>query len=204
MVRAGELAGQYSSLTFSVSSVSQKPHPLGQCEFKIVARFPWHRSDSAAARLKLEVAMHERLYFGGRSGELIHDYEGEQLRSAVNCYELAEVITEKLRAFVQVRVHLDEKGWVNPRARDLYDLWWLTNERPQELDWARVRAALETKAKDVNVSFEGPDDFRDARVLATYERVWGEKLAPLLVGRQVPEFARARAALDTLLAKVFS
>ncbi len=202
-ISATRHASAYSALTFSVQRLNPAPHPRAQCAYKVLARYPWHRSDSAVTRLKLEVAMHEHLFFSGKKAPLIHDYAGESLAAEVVCYDLTEVVTEKLRAFVQVRDHLLAKGWVNPRARDLYDLWALVTVRGQRFDWPEVRRALEAKAKDVDAKFSGPDDFRDARVLTTYERVWGSKLAPLLVGGAVPDFAEARAVLDEVLAKVF-
>ena len=111
---------------------------------------------------------------------------------------------EKIRAFGQVRKHLEDKGWVNPRVRDLYDLWWVTTQQKEfDFDWKAVRAGLDAKCPDVGLAVRGRGDFEDGRVLDTYKRVWGPRLAPLLSGGDVPDFNEALRAYEAVLGKVF-
>ena len=161
---ATDAARAYSPLSFAVQRVrAGRPHPMEQCQFKVMARFPWQRSDSSVTRLKLEVAVHEHLHFGSNKARLVHEYDGERLEATLNTYALSEVVVEKIRAFGQVRKHLEDKGWVNPRVRDLYDLWWVTTQQKEfDFDWKAVRAGLDAKCPDVGLAVRGRGDFEDA------------------------------------------
>jgi hypothetical protein len=60
---------------------------------------------------------------------------------------------------------------------------------------------ITVKAEARSVSFTGPNDFRDPRVLGAYEQQWDARLRNFVV--ELPSFAEARAELDMILAKVF-
>lgn len=147
--------------------------------------------------------MHERLAFPRALRPIIHGYTGEVFAADLTAYDLHEVAAEKVRSFLQASKHLREKKWLNPRARDLYDLWWIeTQQTTESIDWKRVVAALPEKVKDVGVQFESVEDFLDADVLAGYERVWSERLERLLAGGKAPPFADARATFEGILTKM--
>lgn len=71
-------AAAYSNLRFSVIPKNDRsPHPMGQCEYRVAAQFPWHRSEAAATKIKVEVAMHEHLVFSSDRRPVLHGYAGE-------------------------------------------------------------------------------------------------------------------------------
>jgi predicted nucleotidyltransferase component of viral defense system len=197
-------AAAHSTLQFTVKATNvRSPHAMGQCEFWISAQFPWHRTEAAATRIKVEVSMHEHLVFSHARRAVLHGYSGETLVAQLPSYDLHEVAAEKVRSFLQASRHLKEKGWVNPRARDLYDVWWLqAQQTEQPIDWTRVADALPAKAKDVGVGFATAADFLDEKVLSTYERVWSERLERLLIGGTAPPFSDARATFEAILKKM--
>jgi predicted nucleotidyltransferase component of viral defense system len=126
------------------------PHTHGQCAFRVRVQFPWMRTPSCS--LKVEVTVEEPLLSTPAQRPLIHQYRGESLEVTLSTYTLEEIAAEKLRAFLQARQHLDDRGWSSNRPRDLYDLWWLRQQQEQAVDWSEVGRMLPGKAQVRGVS----------------------------------------------------
>jgi len=177
----------------------REPHPRGQCVFRVRVQFPWMRTP--ACSLKVEVSAQEPLLAGSVERRLIHEFDGEALDVALSVYRLEEIAAEKLRAFLQSRQHLQDRGWLRNRPRDLYDLWYLREKSVSPVDWAEVRRLLPGKAKAYGVSFEGPEDFLDERVMEGIQRDWQAQLSSFVA--DLPPFERCATTLHDLLNQVF-
>jgi predicted nucleotidyltransferase component of viral defense system len=175
------------------------PHPRGQCAFRVRVQFPWMRH--AECSLKVEVTADEPLLIPPIDRPIAHDYAGESLSATIPCYSLEEIAAEKLRAFLQARQHLRDRGWLRNRPRDLYDLWHLRHLDAPSLAWHEVARILPAKAAAYGLSFGGPEDFRDSRVLEGIKRDWEAQLANFVM--DLPPVAQCIAALDALLDEVF-
>ncbi|MPZ50809.1 MAG: hypothetical protein GEU75_16170 [Dehalococcoidia bacterium] len=146
------------------------PHPRGQCAFRVRVQFPWMRNPDCS--LKVEVTAEEPLLAGEVERPLIHEFAGESLDAAMPCYHLEEVAAEKLRALLQSRQHLDERGWLRNRPRDLFDLDHLWRQRHYHVDWPAVASLLPAKAEAYDVQYNGAESFLDEQVLAGISRDW--------------------------------
>lgn len=173
----------------------RRPHERGQCSFRVRVRFPWMRHPDCS--LKVEVSNQEPLLIGPVERPLIHEFPGETLQATIATYHLEEIAAEKLRAFLQRRQHLRERGWLRSRPRDLYDLWYLHGQNDHPIDWQQVGTLLPAKAEAYGLAYRGPRDLLDEPVLRGIERDWEVQLGPF-VG-QLPPFHVALEALRTIL-----
>ena len=171
------------------------PHPRGQCAFRVRVQFPWMPDPQCS--LKVEVATDEPLVGGSVDRPLIHDFPEETLTATLTCYGLDEIAAEKLRALLQSRQHLKERGWLRNRPRDLYDLHHLWLEDEQPVDWARVGELLPPKVDAYSLSYEGRESFLNDEVLSGIERDWHAQLANFVPNP--PSFEECRASLEAIL-----
>ena len=81
-------------------------------------------------------------------------------------YRLEEIAAEKLRAFLRSRQHLQDRGWLRNRRRDLYDLCYLRRQQVLPVDWKSVGRILPAKSEAYGIAYSGQGDFLDERVLA--------------------------------------
>lgn len=177
----------------------REPHPRGQCVFRVRVQFPWMRSPDCS--LKVEVSAQEPLLAGSVERRLIHEFEGEPLDVALNVYRLEEIAAEKLRAFLQSRQHLQDRGWLRNRPRDLYDLWYLREKSALPVNWEDVRRLLPGKAEAYGLAYDGPENFLDERVLQGIQRDWRAQLSSFVA--DLPPFEHCATMLHDLLGQVF-
>ena len=162
---------------------TREPHPDGQHAFRIHVQFPWQRR--ASCSLKVEITMDEPVLADVMQLQLMHGY-GETLDCTMSCYALEEVVAEKLRALLQTRACLAQRGWARPRARDYYDLWQLLCEHPQTVDLDGAARIVPAKCEVRRISFKGPDDFFDESVVQRARLDWWEGLRRMVA--DPPEF----------------
>lgn len=196
MVRQLEPAGPF--VVTVTEEIHREPHPRGQCVFRVQVQFPWMRTPSC--RIKVEVSTSEPLLGGAKERDLIHDFPGEELRAMLQTYSLEEVVAEKLRALLQSRQHLRDRGWLRNRPRDLYDLHHLWQQREIPINWTKVGELLPRKAEAYDVAYENAGDFLDPQVIAGIERDWEAQLANFVP--HLPSFNEAVAALREILDEV--
>jgi predicted nucleotidyltransferase component of viral defense system len=109
-------------------------------------------------------------------------------------YSLTEITAEKLRALLQSKARLQERGWGASRVcRDYYDLWNL-------LQLPGVKSPdliplLAQKCVVRDVAYASPEDFISEDLLAVARAEWAQQLLPF-----VPDAPLA----EELLAKVQS
>jgi predicted nucleotidyltransferase component of viral defense system len=175
------------------------PHPRGQCVFRVQVQFPWMRTPSC--RVKVEVTAGEPLLAGSVERRLIHVFPGETIEATLPAYRLEEIASEKLRALLQSRQHLRDRGWLRNRPRDLYDLRHLWDQGDFEIDWHRVAALLPGKAETSGVTYASAEDFLDNDVLAGIQRDWSAQLTSFVP--VLPTFEDSVSTLRTILSEVF-
>lgn len=190
---------QYGPFDVDVTPETHRdPHPRGQLVFRVRVQFPW--MGSPACSLKVEVAMHEPLLTKPAERQLVHEYPGESLDVTMITYRLEEVAAEKMRAFLQSRQHLRERGWLRNRPRDLFDLWYLHQQHDQPIDWRELGRILPEKAAAYGLTYGSLEDFLDGEVLDGIKRDWQGQLANFVPC--LPSFDQCVAALRTLLSDV--
>ncbi|MDP3064592.1 MAG: nucleotidyl transferase AbiEii/AbiGii toxin family protein [Chloroflexota bacterium] len=177
----------------------REPHPRGQCVFRVRVQFPWMHAPECS--LKVEVSAQEPLLAGSIERRLVHEFEGEALDVALTVYRLEEISAEKLRAFLQSRQHLRDRGWLRNRPRDLYDLGYLRQQSEFSVDWREVRRLLPGKAEAYGLPYKGSADFLDEQVLVGIQRDWHAQLANFVT--DLPPFEQCAIALRDLLDEIF-
>ena len=127
----------------------------------------------------IETAVDEKILKSPLRRKLIHEY-GEPLEAEVRVYALEEIVAEKLRAILQHVEKLEERGWSRSRARDYYDLWRVLGAYRKQMDLSDFASFLRAKCAVRNVTFAGPEDFFQDRMLAYVEKTWNQWLGPLV------------------------
>lgn len=175
---------------FGVSHEREKlrePHPGEQGSFIIRVQFPYHRAP--VCRLKTEITVDEPVLLDPVRFSILHDFP-ERMRGQVYSYALAEIAAEKLRALLQSRARIEERGWATSRvARDYYDLWYLL--RNGDLEDHNLPDLVRRKAPVRGVVVESLDDFFDPSLLESARREWDQQLKVF-----VPEAPGADRVVD--------
>ena len=127
----------------------------------------------------IETAVDEKILKPAPSRKVIHEY-GEPLEAGVRVYALEEIVAEKLRAILQHVEKLEERGWSRSRARDYYDLWRVLGAYSGRMDLSDFPSFLREKCAARNVTFAGPEDFFQERMLTYVEKTWDQWLGPLV------------------------
>lgn len=152
------------------------PHPGDQAAFLVRVRYPGQRA--ALCRLKVEITVDEPILLSVEKRPILHDF-AEKLPGSVDCYALAEIVAEKLRALLQSREHLAERGWGASRAcRDYYDLWSVLR-REGRLN-GQIPDLVRRKCKVRGVTFESPDAFLAEELQDVARREWNQQLLPFV------------------------
>jgi hypothetical protein len=174
--------------------LERDPHPGGQEAFVIRVQFPWH--PSPLCRIKVEITHDEPVLLAPQKRFLIHGYE-ENLAAEVCCYQLDEIVAEKLRALLQMRQKLLDRGWSRPRARDYYDLWRILTEFGGTLEQSRIKPILDKKCVHRGVTYLEWDDLFGQELVSEASRSWNATLKPFV--RELPECLEVLDRLKTLL-----
>ena len=161
----------------------REPHPGGQDAFTVRLRFPSHRE--ALCRLKVEITHDEAVLVPPPLRALAHPYPGP-LKADWHCYALEEIVAEKLRALLQSRARLHDRGWGASRVcRDYYDLWYLLTH--SALGLAQLPRLLASKCALRGVTFTGCGDFLAPELRAVAEAEWARQLLPFVPGGPTAE-----------------
>jgi len=167
----------------------REPHPGGQDAFNVRLRFPTHREP--LCRLKVEITYDEAVLLPPVTRTLLHGYPHPP-QAAWRCYPLAEIVAEKLRALLQSRARLRERGWGAARAcRDTYDLWYILSHGA--VDAFLVPGLLVRKCALRQVTFASAADFLAPDLQAVVRDEWERQLLPF-----VPHKLSADQVLDEL------
>src|SRR5436190_9365686 len=77
----------------------------------------------------------------------------------LGCYQLEEIVAEKMRCLLQTQQKLAKRGWNRPRARDYYDLWRILKQFQNEIKRSILDELLRKKCAVRDVSFKTLDYF---------------------------------------------
>jgi len=192
---AAELLSEHGP--FSVEAVrraEQEPHPAGQDAFLVRVQFPWH--PRPLCQIKVEITHDELVVLTPRKRTLIHGYD-EDLHQRVSCYQLEEIVAEKLRALLHTHQRIVARGWGRQHARDYYDLWRILDTFFDTLDAQDIRRALTAKAQHRQLSFVDVNDFFTDELVTTARVQWEGSLRPVVT--QLPDCDSALERLRELL-----
>jgi predicted nucleotidyltransferase component of viral defense system len=119
---------------------------------------------------KIEIMVDEPILLKTEKRPLLHDFD-EKLIANILGYSLEEIVTEKLRALLQSRKKLVERGWGASRVcRDFYDLLYILS-REKLVD---VPALFLKKCKIRKVMFYTPDELISRDLIDTARREWNQ------------------------------
>lgn len=156
--------------------ILRNPHPGDQKAYLVRVQFPGQRQP--LCRLKVEITVDEPILMPVEVRPLLHRYP-EILEAHIPVYSLAEIAAEKMRALLQSKARLNERGWGASRVcRDYYDLWNLLRvPNLTSPDWIRL---LAQKCALREVSFETPLDFISEELLGVARSEWPQQLLPFV------------------------
>ena len=107
--------------------ILKQPHPGDQEAYLVRVQFPEQRQP--LCRLKVEITVDEPILLPTENRTVLHGF-AEDFEAHIPVYSLAEITAEKLRALLQSKARLQERGWGASRVcRDYYDLWNLLQVR---------------------------------------------------------------------------
>jgi hypothetical protein len=99
----------------------KQPHPGDQNAYLVRVQFPEQRQP--LCRLKVEITVDEPILTPVEIRPVLHGF-AEDMDAKIPVYSLLEISAEKLRALLQSKARLHERGWGASRVcRDYFDLW---------------------------------------------------------------------------------
>ncbi|MBA7610343.1 hypothetical protein ES703_17551 [subsurface metagenome] len=194
-----EMAQEYSPLEFTAERYTEKEaHPAAQEAFTVRGRFPWHKQ--SLAKVMIEITVDEPILREPTNLPIIHSYN-ENIDQEILTYTLEEIVAEKLRAILQHKIKLEERGWAPSRARDYYDIWNILNDFQNRLDVSLVPDLLKEKCKVRDVVFTGKEQFFDGTLLKYVSSTWEQWLGSLV--SELPPFDAVISDLKLQLNTLF-
>lgn len=129
--------------------------------------------------IKLEITLFEQMEFGPENLPIKHPYSDIDSIGNVEipCYDLKEVIAEKIRSLVQ-------RSYTAPR--DIYDIWLLKNYIIDS-DWNEVNNAFHKKMKFKGYTYTGVDQLINEKSIGILKRSWEQSLAHQLQSTGLPD-----------------
>ena len=177
------------------SLILKQPHPGEQKAYLVRVQFPDQRQP--LCRLKVEITVDEPFFTSVDTRPVLHGF-AEVIEAHIPVYSLAEITAEKLRALLQSKARLHEKGWGASRVcRDYYDLWNLL--QVPGLKSPDLVPLLAQKCIVRKVSYESPYDFIADDLLAVASSEWQQQLLPF-----VPDAPPARELLPQVQSFILS
>lgn len=154
----------------------RQPHPGDQKAYLVRVQFPEQRQ--ALCRLKVEITVDEPILTQVNVCPILHGF-AEDIEVHIPVYSLAEITAEKLRALLQSKARLHERGWGASRVcRDYYDLWNLL--QVPGLKSPDLLPLLAEKCVVRNVAYESPNDFISEDLLTVASAEWAQQLLPFV------------------------
>lgn len=145
--------------------------------------------------VKIEVILYEKMLFPVEQQPITHEYSDKlaNIDQKIPCYNLKEVISEKLRALIQ-------RSYSAPR--DYYDIWYLSNNLT-DIQWPVIVEAFYEKMKFKNLEFTGIDQFINDDVDKKLKGAWKNSLAHQIPNEKLPGYDLVKNELLNLFHKIF-
>lgn len=177
--------------------VLKQPHPGDQVAYIVRVQFPEQRLP--LCRLKVEITVDEPILAPTEVRDVLHGF-AEDYYAQSPVYSLIEITAEKLRALLQSKVRLSERGWGASRVcRDYYDLWNLL-QFPGIISPALV-SLVDQKCAVRNISYEDPADFISDELFAVANSEWDRQLLPFIA--DAPPASELLPKVQTLILSVW-
>lgn len=158
------------------SLMLKQPHPGDQKAYLVRVQFPEQRQ--ALCRLKVEITVDEPILTPVNVCPVLHGF-AEDMEVHIPVYSLEEITAEKLRALLQSKVRLHERGWGASRVcRDYYDLWNLL--QVPGLKSPDLIPLLTQKCVVRDVTYEAPNDFISQDLMTVASAEWAQQLLPFV------------------------
>lgn len=135
--------------------------------------------------VKVDISRNEQLVFPPAEQVTINNYSDLEAHHLF-CYSLEEVLVEKLRSVMQ-----------RMQARDLYDIWYLTEEHGLEVDFHYSEFCKKCMLKELN-----PNDLskKIAERLPQYKARWKSSMSDQI--RNLPDFEKVAREVQKHIKKI--
>ncbi|MFD2555458.1 nucleotidyl transferase AbiEii/AbiGii toxin family protein [Sphingobacterium tabacisoli] len=145
--------------------------------------------------IKIEIILYEQMLFSPIDRSVYHDYSDElsSAVAAISCYDIREVLSEKLRALIQ-------RSYTAPR--DYYDIWYLS-KYGGDIDWSEIKAAFLKKMEFKGLEFTGVEQLLNAKSENTVKRAWKTSLGHQISPKKLPTFDTVKTDLEILFNQIF-
>jgi len=156
--------------------ILREAHPGEQSAYTVRVQFPTQRQ--ALCRLKVEISVDEPILIKPVLRPVLHDLD-DMGKSSVSAYTLAEIVSEKLRALLQSRARLAERGWGASRVcRDYYDLWRILSAEGRMA--GQIPGLLERKCRVRQVVFSSSAELVSPELFQVARTEWIAQLQPFV------------------------
>lgn len=124
--------------------------------------------------IKVEINLYEKMVFEPELRKISHPYSDSLLKETekIPCYNLKEVVTEKIRALIQ-------RSYTAPR--DYYDIYNLTASFTEK-DWEEIKSAFLEKMKFKGLEYTNVEQLISSKSVRQIKSAWGSSLK-----HQIPE-----------------
>lgn len=162
-----------------------------------------HRQDQAppdssrwTSSIKIEIILYEQMIFPPENKGVVHPYSDSLTSSAesVPCYDLKEVLAEKLRALIQ-------RSYTAPR--DYYDIWYLSQHNP-DLDWDAIVTAFHQKMQFKGLRFTGVEQMLNEANDKILKKAWKNSLEHQIASGELPGYETVKQDLQNLFERIFA
>jgi predicted nucleotidyltransferase component of viral defense system len=173
----GELLNERGPFQVALEPLLLKqPHPGDQKAYLVRVQFPEQRQP--LCRLKVEITVDEPILTPVEIRPVLHGF-AEEIDARIPVYSLTEITAEKLRALLQSKARLQERGWGASRVcRDYYDLWNLLQVPGGKS--SELIPLLAQKCVVRDVSYASPDDFISQDLMTVAGAEWAQQLLPFV------------------------
>lgn len=129
--------------------------------------------------IKVEITLYERMEFEAENLPIEHPYSDiDSIRKfEIPCYDLKEVIAEKIRSLVQ-------RSYTAPR--DVYDIWIL-RDHISDAEWIGVNGAFHNKMEFKGYKYSGVDQLINKKSIDILKRSWEQSLGQQLQASSLPD-----------------
>lgn len=154
----------------------RQPHPDDQKAYLVRVQFPEQRQP--LCRLKVEITVDEPILTPVDLRPVLHGFT-EDMKARIPVYSLSEITAEKLRALLQSKARLQERGWGASRVcRDYYDLWNLL--QVPGVKSPDLIPLLMQKCVVRDVTYESPNDLISQDLMTVANTEWAQQLLPFV------------------------
>ena len=143
--------------------------------------------------IKVEITLYEKLVFEPELRKIAHPYSDLLLEDSTEifCYNLKEVVAEKLRALVQ-------RSYTAPR--DYYDIYNLKGLFTKE-DWIKIKSAFLKKMKFKELKYANIEQLINDKSIKIIKTAWQNSLKHQISEENLPDVELVVKELKEILNK---